>query len=165
VLDVQRARDAEVGHLHVAFAADEDVLRLHVAVDEPTFVCEREPIGDGKSELERSADRQAAGALDELLEVLSRDVLEDDVLPAFVVATVDDGDDVRVRQLCDRPRLAAEALEVFRVVGVVLVENLDRDEPLELPVVGTEDARHAARPHDLLELVAVGDQVARLRGA
>ena len=43
-------------------------------------------------------------------------------------------------------------------------EDLDGDLPLELAVVGAEDARHAAGSHELLELVAVGDQVARLRG-
>ena len=59
---------------------------------------------------------------------------------------------------------ARESLEVLGVVGEVLVEDLDRDVPLELAVVGAEDARHAAGAAELLELVAVGDQVARLWG-
>jgi hypothetical protein len=46
----------------------------------------------------------------------------------------------------------------------VLVEDLDRDPPLELAVVRPEDAGHAAGAYELLELVALGDQVARLRG-
>jgi hypothetical protein len=46
----------------------------------------------------------------------------------------------------------------------VLAEDLDRDLPLELVVVRAKDARHAAGPHELLELIAVGDQIARLRG-
>ena len=91
-------------------------------------------------------------------------MLEDDELAPAVVPAVDDGDDVRVRQPRHRARLAAEALQVLGVVGVVLVEDLDRDVPLELAVVGAEDARHAAGAAELLELVAVGDQVARLRG-
>ena len=115
VIDVQRAGDAEVGHLHLALAAEEDVLRLDVAVDEPVVVREREPVGDRERELERPSDRQPARPEDELLEVLAVDVLEDDELPAVVVATVDDGDDVRVREPRDRARLAAEALEVLRV--------------------------------------------------
>ena len=71
-------------------------------------MCERE--------LERVPHRQPARAQDELLQVLAVDVLEDDVLPAVVVAAVDDGDDVRVRQPRDRARLAAEALEVLRIL-------------------------------------------------
>src|SRR6478735_2248319 len=107
---------------------------------------------------------EPARAHDELLQVLAVDVLEDDELPAVVGPAVDDGDDVRMREPCDRPRLAAEALDVFRVVRVVLVEDLDRDAPVELAVVCAEDARHAAGAHELLELVAVGDHLAGLRG-
>ena len=165
VLDVERARDAEVGHLHLALAAEEDVLRLHVAVDEPVLVGEGEPVGDRERELERLPDRKPARTHEELLQVLAVDVLEDDVLAAVVVPAVDDGDDVRVRELRDRPCLATKALEVLRVVGVVLVEDLDRDAAIELAVVRAEDGRHAAGPHELLELVAIGDQIAGLRRA
>ena len=84
-------------------------------------------------------------------------------LPPVVVPAVDDGHDVRVRQPRDRPRLAAEALEVLGVGGVVLVKDLDRDAPFELAVVRPEDGRHAAGSHELLELVSVGDQLAWLR--
>ena len=56
-------------------------------------------------------------------------MLEDDVLPARIVAAVDDRDDVRMREARDRSRLGAEALEVLRIAGVPLVENLDRDAP------------------------------------
>jgi len=130
---------------------------------EAVLVREREPVGDRDHELERAARRHPAGARDELFEVLALDVLEDDVLPPAVVAAVDDRDDVRVRQLRDRPRLAAEALDVLRVLEVALVEDLDRDEAVELPVVRAKDRRHPACAHELLELVAIGDQVARLR--
>ena len=50
----------------------------------------------------------------------------------LVLAAVDDGDDVRVRELRDRARLVAEALDVLVVPGEALVEDLDRDTPLEL---------------------------------
>ena len=163
VLHVQRARNAEVGDLDLALAAEEDVLRLDVAMDEPTVVRKCEPVGDPERELERPPHRQFPGAQHELLEVLAVDVLEDDVLPSVVVPAVDDGDDVRVREPRDRARLAAEALEVFRILGVVLVEDLDRDAPIELAVVRAKDARHPAGAEELLELVPVGDQIAGLR--
>ena len=46
---------------------------------------------------------------------------------------------------------------------VALVKDLDRDAPVELVVAGAEDVRHSAAAHELLELVAVGDQIAGLR--
>ena len=124
---------------------------------------EGQPARDVERELERPPHRQPAGPDDELFQVLALDVLEDDVLPPPVVPAVDDGDDVGVRQLGDRACLATEALEVLGIRGVVLVEDLDRDAPLELAVAGAEDARHAAGSHELLELVAVGDQLTKLR--
>src|SRR5207253_1272401 len=163
VLDVKRACDAEIGHLHLALAIEEYVLRLHIAMDEPLLVRERQAVGDREGELERPAHGQPAGAQDELLQVLSVDVLEHDELPAAVLTAVDDRDNVRVREPGDRPGLAAKALDVLGVGGVLLVENLDCDPPVELGVAGAEDGRHPAAPHELLELVAVGDQIARLR--
>ena len=46
VLHVERARDPEVGDLRLALAVQEDVLRLHVAVDEALLVRERERARD-----------------------------------------------------------------------------------------------------------------------
>src|SRR5581483_11138902 len=100
-------------------------------------------------------------ALEQLLEVLAVDVLEDDVLPAAVLAAVDHGHDVRVRELGDGARLPPEALDVLVVVDVVGVEDLQRDPPLEQAVEGAVDPRHAAGADELLELVALGDYLTR----
>ncbi len=137
----------------------EDVLRLHVAVHEAVLVCERERIGDLQRELDRPARRQRAGPLDELLEILAVDVLEDDVLLPAVLPAVDHGDDVRVGELGDGAGLPPEALDVLLVVGVVLMQHLECDVALEQLVARAVDARHAAGPHELLELVALGDQL------
>ena len=51
-------------------------------------------------------------ALDERLQVLAGDVLEDDELAIVLLAAVDHRDDVRMRELRDRARLATEALDV-----------------------------------------------------
>jgi len=66
-----------------------------------------------------------------------------------------------------RPRSAASSATAEAsagagcfVAGVVLVEELDRDGALEQPVAGAVDARHAARADELLELVAIRDQLA-----
>src|SRR5262249_16491469 len=60
--------------------------------------------------------------------------------------------------------LPAEALDVLRILDVALVEDLDRDAAVELKVTRAKDGRHAAAAHELLELEAIGDQVAGLRG-
>ena len=54
-----------------------------------------------------------------------------DVRAALVLAGVDHADDVRVRELRDRARLAAEALELVGVGRDLAVHQLDRDAPLE----------------------------------
>ncbi len=84
-----------------------------------------------------------------VLERLAFDVLEHDVRrPAAVLggllAGVDDGDDVRVVELRDGARLAAEALELVGVGGDLAVHQLDRDRSLEHRVEGAVDGRHAA---------------------
>jgi len=82
------------------------------------------------------------------------DVLHDDV----VAVTVDTGvvhlDDVRVDQLRDRERLAPKAGHELVVVGQVLGEDLDGDGALEHPVGRLVDARHAARPQPVGQLIA-----------
>ena len=73
---------------------------------------EGERTADLDSELEGVADGQAAPARDQLLQVLAVDELENDELAPAGLAAVDDGDDVRVRELRDGARLAAKALDV-----------------------------------------------------
>ena len=153
VLDVERAGDPEVGDLRPAVAVEEHVLRLHVPVHDPVLVRAREPLADLDREVERTPHRQRPLPGDELLQVLAVDVLEHDVLPAAVLAAVDHRDDVRVRELRHRPRLAAEALDRLRVCAVVLVQELQRHVPLEQRVAGPVDGRHSARPRELLQLV------------
>ena len=140
---------------------EQHVLRLHVAVDEPVLVREREPARDLRARARAPrATGSAALAHDELLQVLAADELEDDVLPAVLLAPVDHGDDVRVRELRDRARLTTEPLDLVRVVRVALVEHLDGHVALEHAVVGPVDARHAPAPEDALESVAAGNGLA-----
>ena len=72
-----------------------------------------------------------------------------------LLAGVDDADDVRVVELRDRARLAAEALELVGVAGDLAVHELDRHLALEHRVEGAVHRRHAADPDLGVEAVAM----------
>ena len=155
---VHRAGDAEVGDLGRALLVDEDVLRLDVAVDDAAPVRGAERAGDLDRVGDRLVDRQAPEPADPVLERLALDVLEDDVGAPVLLARVDHADDVRVRELRDGARLAAEALELVGLGRDVAVHELDRDAALQRGVEGAVDRRHAARAHLGIEPVAAVQQ-------
>ena len=137
-------------------AADHhQVPRLDVAVDDPLAVGVLEPGARLDPDLDRRLGAEPPLGLQQLGDRLALDVLHDDVVAAVVDAGVVDLDDVRVDQLRDRERLAAEAGDELVVVGEVLGEDLDRDGALEHPVGGPVDGRHAARAEPVAELVAL----------
>ena len=148
-----RARDAEVDHLRHPSAVEQHVLRLHVAMHEPATVSVLEPTGDLDAQLEDRLQRKRSAFLDQPLQAPALDVFEDDVGAALVFTAVDHDRDVRMRELGDRARLPAEALDVLRVGRVLLVEHLDGDFAAEDPVACPVDAGHAALADELLELV------------
>ena len=151
---IERASDAEIRHLGDAVLVDEDVVRLHVSMDDAVLVRECEAPRDLVHEGDGLVDRQGALPLAERLQGLSVDVLEDDELPALELAPVDHGDDVRVIQLRERSRLTLEALDVLRVVREVLVQDLDCDRALEHAIARSVDARHPTAAGEILKLVA-----------
>ena len=158
VVGVERAGDAEVGHLRGAVAVEKDVVRLHVAVDDVQAVRERKRTRDLGRQIERPVDGQGARARERRLQVFARDVLEDDELATLPFTPVDHRDDVRVSETRDRAGLAAKPLYVLGIARVVLVQDLDRHAALEHGVVRPVDARHAALADELLELVPAHDQ-------
>src|SRR5438094_714267 len=108
---VAGAGDAEVGDLHLAGSADEDVAGLHVPVDHPVLVGEREGGGDVGADLSRPPRRDRAVLADDLAQSAPLDVLHDDEVRALLLAPVIGGDDVGVVQVGRGARLAPEALD------------------------------------------------------
>ena len=135
--------DPEVGHLRPAVAVEQHVLRLDVAVDEPLIVREREPARDLQRELDRLARAQRPFLGHQLLQVHPVDVLEDDELPPLLLAPVDHRDDVRMGKLRNGARFPAKAFYIVVVPSELLVQDLQRDGPLEQAVASAIDARHA----------------------
>ena len=140
-----RARDPEVGHLEPPLGVDEHVVRLDVAVDDPVLVREAQRGEDLARVVDRRLHRRGAAAQDQLLQRAAVEVLHRDVVGALRLAAVVDRDDVRVREPGGVRRLAAEALDELDVLRVAVVEDLDRDPPPELLVLGEVDVRHPAR--------------------
>ena len=129
-----RPGDAEVGDLHLAVAADEDVAGLDVAVDEPGGVGRGERARHGGPDAGDLARRQGAAALEDGREVLPVDQLHDDVRAGRVRAVVVDGHDVRVAQRRGRLGLLAEARREVGIAQVLGAEQLDRHVAAELGV-------------------------------
>ena len=153
----QRAGDPEVRDLGRALRVEQDVLGLDVAVHDLVRVRAAERAGDLDRVGQRLVDRQPPEPADAVLERLALDVLEDDVGPVLVLAGVDHADDVRVRELRDRPRLAPEALELVGVGRHLPVQELDRHPALEVDVEGLIDRRHPSGADLGVEPVAAAE--------
>ena len=120
-------------------------MRLDVAVDDAAAVGERERAEDLTCVVDRDRDGRRAVADEQLLERAAVQVLHRDVVGAFGLAAVEDRDDVRVVEAGGALRLAAEALDELVVVGVPLVQELQRHAAAELLVLGEVDVGHPTR--------------------
>ncbi len=156
---VERAGDPEVGHLRLPVVVQQDVLRLDVAVHEAAVVREGQRVRDLERELDRLANASSGPRADSSFRFSPSTYSKTmnwrpSCSPRSMTVTM-----FGCGELRDRARLAAEALDVVLVPGVLLVQDLQRDGPLEQPIVRAIDVRHAARADELLELVAARDQL------
>ena len=143
----QRGGDAEVGHLHLAVVADDDVAELHVAVHQPGAVGAAERVGHVRGDLRGPVGAERSGGSQHVGHAAAHDVLHDDVVGALLLAPVVDADDVGVVEVGGGLRLPAETLHEARVVGELREQDLDRHLPVERSVSGQVDVGHAA-PRD-----------------
>ena len=116
-------------------------------------------VGEARRDLRRDpltfgiSERLARG--ESVFERPTRKVLEHHVRLAVGSAVVVEACDVRVRERCDRVRLALETLGVG-----VSGKELHRHVPVELSVVREPDRAHPARSELLLETVSAADRLA-----
>jgi hypothetical protein len=162
---IHGARDAEVGdHRTAAARVEQDVVRLDVAMDHAAIVGVGERVGHFAQHLPRFVDREHAALVQALREVVAAHIRhdEEDELLDFVDGV--DRNDVGVRELRRRLRLAEKAgldLAAKRQLGR---KQLDRDLPFQPAVLGTIDDAHAA-PSDLAVELVVGRKRALDMGA
>ena len=123
-------RGAEIRDLDVGVLRQQDVGRLDVAMDHAVSVRVVERLAALEDDLDDLVDRQQIVDLGVLLERAALDVLHDDVAAFLVGHRVEDGRDVRMRQLAGERSLGqeqlAEALAVLLVAQHLALHHLDR---------------------------------------
>jgi hypothetical protein len=161
----QLAREAPVHDHRLAERADEDVVRLQVAVDDPLPVRVRDRLGhrDEVGE-EREARGEGGGVAEDGLQRAALDELHGvEGPPLRPVPGLVDGHDGRVLQARGHERLADEAAGG---TGARLgVQLLERHRAAQASVAGEQDTAHAAARELALDPVVVRAHLAEGRVA
>jgi hypothetical protein len=153
-----RPDEIEVGELGIATLVEQDVRRLHVAMDQPLSV----RLGQRLAHLEN--ERQPTPCIDALTEhripqIAAGHELHHEVAERFVLSSrIVDVHDRRVLKVHHHPRAAKEALPTLPFAGEVLVQHLDRDAPFLHCVMRFPDHREAAAPYRLDQQIATVGQ-------
>ncbi len=130
----------------------DDVGRFEVAVHHAALVRRRKRIGQCDTDLYETVDGKLAVS-DEFAQRLSLDELHDQEVRAVALADIVHGADVRVIERRDRPCLATEPRQSFRVGGKLLGENLDGHPAPQASVLGEVHLPHAAGAERFDDLV------------
>ena len=153
----------EVGEICVLAAAllvEQDVGRLHVAVDEPLCVRRVERVRDLGGDRDDPPRRQRALPPEQRLQVGPVHVAHRDEQAAVGLARLVDRHDVRVVETRGQPRLAQHPVAERLVVREPLAQQLEGDRALEAQVESAVHLAHAAAPGQSADLVA-GDEITR----
>ena len=100
--------------------------------------------------------------IDDLPERQTVEVLRRVIRAILVLAFLVDAHEVGVAELARQPHLLGEALPLVGRLAKLGVDDLERDLDIDLFVVRAEDEPERADADDVLDQVAVGDQIARL---
>jgi hypothetical protein len=136
LVGVEQLGDPEVEHLDevgaVAAPGEEQVRGLEVAVDDVAGVRRREAAAGLDDERDRAPDRQRARAREQGRQILAFEVLHHQIGGAVArEAEVGHGGDVIVLERAGGARLALEARQHRRLLGVLGVQQLDREPPAD----------------------------------
>ena len=145
----------QLDDVSLAGAAEEEIVRLEVAVDEPARVRFVETDRDLRDHANQSLGGKNLLALEDVAQLLAVEKLhhEDPRLRHHVVLEAEDLDDVLVGERSVDLVLAPEALQRDVVLRDVLVEHLHGDSGIALLVDPLVDAAHAAVSDDPPQLV------------
>ena len=154
-----RLGNAEIGQTRTPVLTKQHVLRLHVAVDEALAVGVVERGRQNGTDRADFAIGKRRRATDEVLQVAALDELHDDVgrTRFGVLADVIDRNDVWVAQTRRGASFTPEALEELGIIGVLWMEQLDRDASIQQGVVRLPDRGHATAGDLAEQLVATSE--------
>ena len=166
---LQPLRHAEVGQERAVrrrarIRREQDVARLHVAMDQPGGMGGIERRGRLRDQGDGAVRFQSRLRSKEPLEIGALDVPHRDVQDAVGLAGVVDRDDVRMVEAGGDLGLADEALPERVVIGELGTEDLQRDLAAQSDVLGQVDDRHPsaadhpdhAMPRELASLPRIG---------
>lgn len=142
--DLADAREPKITDTNHAVTIDEHVAGLEVAVHEAGGMRGGEPStcrDERVDDLARPRLAHAQCAIDRL----AGDEVHDDERAAVVDAHVVDADHVRVYEFRECLRFAAQSVRELCVPAIV-AQDLDRDAPPELGILGFVDRAHSAAP-------------------
>ena len=160
----ERLREPEVADLGPAVAVEEAVRGLHVAVEDAELMRLGQPLHDLDDPRHGLFRGQGAAVLDEVLERRAGHQLHHDVRPAPVLVGREDEHAPRVGDRAGEPPLLAEPLDGVGRVEVPRGDQLERDLPADLLVLGLEDRAHPAAAKRPDQPIA-GDALREVPGA
>ncbi len=137
-------------------------------MDDPGRVRGREPPRDRRRDAQHLGSREGPGSRDERSEGLAVDELHGQEVVVAVVSDVERPRHVGAGDAAREPHLLPEALEHPRHRRELAPEELERDDLVELDVVGLVDCTHSSGPEERDDLVAAGEHGVRgaeVRGA
>ena len=146
--------EAQVEHDDLAFVVDHHVLGLEVAVDEPGPMRRGESSTRGTEELDELGPGRLP-ARQQVSQRLATDVLHRDEHVAALGSDVEHLDHVGMRQRGHRLRLAEQPSSTVGVrAPVARAQELQRDAPIQLRIVGEHHHAHPPAPEGLEHDVA-----------
>jgi hypothetical protein len=143
---------AEVENLRPSVPRDEKVFRLEIAVDNPFFVCRRQP----RRHLHRivaSLARRHRTLLQHVAQALTFQKLRNEVGTAILGADVIEPQNVWMVQCRYCPRFLLEPPQPLRISRERLRQNLDRHIAAQPSVAGAVDLTHSARSNQRHDFV------------
>ena len=156
--------DPEVCDHRTAVAGEEDVAGLHVPMDDPADMRDRERTGDVEPDPSRLARREPSDAAEPRGEILAFDQLHHQERLAIIGSRLEAADDVGMAQDGRREGLAPEPHRDVGVLDDLVAEQLDGDGAVEPDVDRPMDGGHPTDADQLRQPVATRDQPPDVRG-